>query len=259
MPRSGRFRIVKAAGHEADRPTAPVVALSQTEMAVAIIRDRIIDLTLEPGSKIDERLLMERFGLGRTPAREALNRLSAEGFVKIQRNKGAFVAPLELNHVRQFFDAYFAAERMSGYFCRTDHPKLVVDLEAIQVAHDKHSEAGEYLAITDANAAFHTRISSACENEYIQEFSARLHQQARRLSHVIYMLEPIKDDERARLRRKVRRHHQSIIEAIEARDNAELTTVLTSHAQLFHDRIMTVIRGARGRDLEFARPNERSS
>lgn len=234
---------------------ASTAALSQTELAVSVIRDRIIDLTLEPGSKIDERLLMDRFKLGRTPAREALNRLSAEGFVKIQRNKGAFVAPLELTHVRQFFDAYFAAERMTGYYCRTDHANLTTDLEAIQEAHDQSSDAGDYLRITDANAAFHTRISMASENEYIQEFSARLHQQARRLSHVIYFLETVRDDERLRLRRKIRQHHKTIIEAIVNGDNAELINLLTAHAQLFHDRIMRVVSNARGKDLSFERPD----
>lgn len=254
MARARSLRVVKSeASLKLDvNPIPP--ALSQTELAVSVIRDRIIDLTLEPGSKLDERLLMERFKLGRTPAREALNRLSTEGFVKIERNKGAFVAPLEISHVRQFFDAYFASERMCGYYCRTGQTGLLEDLVAIEATYEKYMDAKEYLGITGANADFHTRISEGCENEHIQEFGARLHQQARRLSHVIYCLEQVKDDERVRLRRKIRQHHRAIIEAIEAGDNAELMQQLTTHAQLFHDRIMRVIRDAKGLDLSFVRP-----
>ena len=71
MARARSLRVVKSeASLELDMNPVPPV-LSQTEQAVSVIRDRIIDLTLEPGSKLDERLLKERFKLGRTPAREA--------------------------------------------------------------------------------------------------------------------------------------------------------------------------------------------
>jgi len=228
--------------------------LSQTEVSVNVIRNRIIDLTLEPGSKIDERLLMDRFGLGRTPAREALNRLSSEGFVKIQRNKGAYVAPLGLAHVRQFFDAYFAAERMSGYFCDTRHEGLSADLASIQADHEKASQSGDRLRITEANTRFHARIALASNNEHVYDFCARLHQQARRLSHVVYNFETLSDGEREGIRRKIQGHHRAIMEAIAEGDNAELVAQLTLHAQLFHDRIMRVLREVRGQDLVFVHP-----
>ncbi|MGI9334044.1 MAG: GntR family transcriptional regulator, partial [Gammaproteobacteria bacterium] len=87
-------------------------AKSLTEAATDTIRDRILDLSIEPGQRIDEKLLMERFNLSRTPVREALNRLATDGLVEIQSNRGAFVRPLDVRHIRQLFDAYIATERM---------------------------------------------------------------------------------------------------------------------------------------------------
>ena len=85
---------VGAAGSAPPPERLPVRSL--TEVAVETIRDRILDLTLRPGLRIDEKLLMERFRLSRTPAREALNRLMAEGLVEMQANKGTFVRPLDV-------------------------------------------------------------------------------------------------------------------------------------------------------------------
>ena len=60
-----------------------------TDAAVDTIRNRILDMTLVPGSRIDAPLLMKQFKLSRTPAREALNRLAAEGLVVLHANRGA--------------------------------------------------------------------------------------------------------------------------------------------------------------------------
>ena len=55
------------------------------------IRDRILDLTLAPGSRIDEKLLMERFRLSRTPARDALNTLLAGHARRFQERIARFI------------------------------------------------------------------------------------------------------------------------------------------------------------------------
>ena len=87
---------------------------SYTNLAVDVIRHRILDLTLEPGKRIDDKLLMEQFGLSKTPIREALNRLATDGLIDLHPNRGAYVRPLDLDDVRQFFEAYITSERTVG-------------------------------------------------------------------------------------------------------------------------------------------------
>ena len=221
--------------------------MSLTESAVNIIRDRILDLSVAPGSRIDERLLMERFNLSRTPAREALNRLAAEGLVEIQSNKGAFVRPLDIDHVKQLFDAYFTSERVNGHFCNTSHADLVADLERIRESYEQASAARDYLEVTRLNSAFHRRIALATGNEYYREFSARLHGQARRLSYFIYLSESHQTKRLDRHQRKIGAHHNAIIEMVRGGDNDGLVEIMTEHAQLFHDRIMRAIGATRGK------------
>ena len=59
-----------------------------------ILRDEILDLALPPGSLIDENQLAERFSMSRTPIREALMRLSSEGFVAAETHRGSRVSEL---------------------------------------------------------------------------------------------------------------------------------------------------------------------
>ena len=218
---------------------------SLTETAVEIIRGRILDLTLAPGTRIDDRLLMKRFGMGRTPAREAFNRLAAEGLITIQRNKGAFVRPLELVDVRPFFDAYAASERLVGFFCRTDDAGLVEDLRAIEEQYEAALAAHDFLEVTRMNAAFHRRIAAATGNEYIHDFAIRLYNHARRLSYLTYLATNGADSLRG-MQERIVADHGAVIQAIARNDNDALIDMLTRHARFFHERIMQAVKLVRG-------------
>lgn len=217
---------------------------SLTDSAVEIIRDRILDLTLAPGIRIDDKLLMKQFGMGRTPAREAFNRIAAEGLIVIQRNRGAFVRPLDIQHVRQLFDAYGAMERLIGHLCRTSQPGLLVDLQDIEHQYEALQQGRNYLDMTRLNSAFHKRVAAATENEYIIGFSTELYNHARRLSYFIYLTMGFQNTDA--MQRQIVDHHRDILEAVERHDNAVLIERLTLHAVFFHRSIIDSLGGTRG-------------
>ena len=68
---------------------------SGVKLAYDVLRDEILDLVLQPGSAIDEVQLAERFNMSRTPIREALVRLAAEGLIHTLPNRSTLVAPIE--------------------------------------------------------------------------------------------------------------------------------------------------------------------
>lgn len=213
---------------------------------VDVIRDRILDLTLAPGARIDDRLLMEQFGLGRTPAREAFNRLAAEGFILIQRNKGATVRPLDIAQIAQFFDAYGASERLVGFFCQIREAGLVADLHAVEDQYEEADAAARYLDMTRLNAEFHRRIARASDNEYVFDFANRLYNHARRLSYFIYLSHGDGDSKLAEMQRSITTHHRGIIDTIVAQDNQALIAELGAHAQYFHHWVIRAIGTTRG-------------
>src|SRR5699024_7083655 len=78
------------------------------------IRTMIPDGQLEPGTRVPERQLCERFGISRTPLREALKVLAAEGFVELLPNRGARVVRLSRRMLEDTFDVMSALEALSG-------------------------------------------------------------------------------------------------------------------------------------------------
>jgi DNA-binding GntR family transcriptional regulator len=70
---------------------------SLADKAYYAIREMIVSLELRPGAVVDERELMERFGIGRTPTREALRRLAQEKFVEVFPRRGMFVTSVEIH------------------------------------------------------------------------------------------------------------------------------------------------------------------
>ena len=219
---------------------------AQADLAIIIIRNRILDLSLPPGSRIDDGLLMDRFKMGRTPAREAFNRLSSEGLIIIQRNRGAFVRPMDIVHIRQFFDAYIASERVVGFYCRLDDATLGVDLAAIQRDYLRAYAAGEFQRMTHLNARLHARIAVATRNEYVAENALRLYNHARRLSYFVSLLEQDFIPDLHETQALIKADHEDIIHVVGKRPGGtmaggKLVDILTRHAAMFHSRIMRVI------------------
>ncbi|MQX37806.1 GntR family transcriptional regulator [Roseospira navarrensis] len=223
---------------------------SLADRATATLRDRILDLTLKPGRRIDERHLMEQFGISRTPAREAMNRLVAEGLVQIEANRGAFVRPLDVEDLANFFDIYFAAERMCAHFCRFDHPGFAADMRAIQDRHATAVAAHRFLDVTLANAQFHMRIAEASENAYLIEFAGRIHNLARRVAYFVYHIEGEDLTFLSGQQDHIISEHSEIIGFIAHADRPGLMTSLTDHARRFQDRLSHCLSGARGTDFK---------
>lgn len=123
-----------------------------------------------PGDSLDERALMEYFGVSRTPVREAILQLSAQGLVKIVPRSGTFVARMSIKELLAMFEllselegacAKLASRRMSA----EERRKLVESLEesrACVAAHD----AADY---EKANSQFHELLYAGCLNKYLRE------------------------------------------------------------------------------------------
>src|SRR5512146_1631536 len=78
------------------------------------LRDLIIQGELAPGVKLNERVLCERLRTSRTPVREAIKYLASEGLVELLPNRGAIVAPLEPEKVKEIFTVLGALEALAG-------------------------------------------------------------------------------------------------------------------------------------------------
>ena len=81
-----------------------------SEKAYHLIKEKIVRLELKPLSVIDEHALQEDLNLGRTPIREALHRLAAEGLVIIAPRRGMFVADISITDLQKVFQVRMVLE-----------------------------------------------------------------------------------------------------------------------------------------------------
>jgi len=242
----GATAAAASAGRARRAEAAPGKAKSKslTEVALDQLRDRILEMDIEPGVRLEEALLVKEFGFGRTPAREALSRLAAEGFVTIIPNRGgAFVRSLDFREVGEIVAAYELAEGLLGLLCRFEDPNLVEDLEEIQTRYRREVDALNYLAITEINEEFHLRMYQSIRNSFIESFAVNIHRHARRLIVLIHKLESA-DLRRHREQFEINvQQHETIIGALKARNRQRFAAEIAEHARYTHKRLANIIMG----------------
>ena len=89
---------------------------------IAAIEDDVVSGKFAPDQRLDERELAMRFGVSRTPIREALNRLAASGMIVTRPNQGMFVARLTLAAFLQQYEVMTGLEGMAAQFCARRSP-----------------------------------------------------------------------------------------------------------------------------------------
>jgi DNA-binding GntR family transcriptional regulator len=93
---AGRASNRRNAGQTADHPSEWGLAQTLTDQAYRELEEEITTLRIPPGALVSEALLSERFGVGRTPIREALQRLAREGLVVIMPRRGVVVSDIDV-------------------------------------------------------------------------------------------------------------------------------------------------------------------
>lgn len=127
---------------------------------------------LEPGQRLDEVGLAERFGVSRTPVREALSRLTAQGIVVQGERRGVFVARYSREELGQIFEAMHEIEtacaRIASQRLTLFNKSRIMAAQADCLA---AAEAGDRSAYLHANEAFHLAIYEATGNPYMSEIA----------------------------------------------------------------------------------------
>lgn len=143
-----------------------IARLSLHHELVPLLRDMIMSGELQPGDKIHEPKLCERFGVSRTPLREALKVLAAEGLVQITPNRGAVVARITRQEIIELFPIMGMLEALAGELAavrmkKRDFNKLM-DLHNQMVA---HYEKGEWAPYIKLNRIIHESLFTVAGND----------------------------------------------------------------------------------------------
>jgi len=139
--------------------------LSIAETIKLKLEREILMFNLKPGERLDETKLAERYGTSRTPVREALRLLAAEGLVKIRAHRGAVVARLSITELVEMFEMMAVYEgvcaRLAALRATPDEMALILQAhEACRLC----CETNDYEGYCVANARFHEALYSATHN-----------------------------------------------------------------------------------------------
>jgi len=134
------------------------------------LKSQIINLTLKPGQKLQDRQLGLQFGVSRTPIREALNRLVQEDFVRQISGRGYFVKEISIRDIEEIYEVREALEVLAAQQAiRNINNQQIKKLSEILNSHKKLIQKGEVKSRLLEEADFHKTIALSSENQYLYE------------------------------------------------------------------------------------------
>jgi DNA-binding GntR family transcriptional regulator len=148
-----------------------------TELTYRSIKQNVLDGTLGELSRLTEESLATQLGISKSPVREALNRLEAEGLVIIEARRGAYVRQFSAKEIRDLYELREILE-VHAIEMATISPKLLTDLAASINKTKKFLKAGNKLEHIEEDMRFHRLITSATGNQELCRVLENVQQKA---------------------------------------------------------------------------------
>ena len=182
----------------------------------------IVSGEMSPGERLVEEELADQLGFSRGAVRAALVRLSHDGLVVRERNRGARVRRVSIDEAVEILEARAALESVAaGYAALRRSDEEVSDLQALLAEMQDLYAAEELMAMSDRNARLHRRILEIGRHEVARDICARLHSQVVRFQFRT-VLAP------GRAQRSLD-EHGAIVAAIEAQDRSGAEHAMRVH------------------------------
>ena len=201
---------------------------------ISDIRKEVSSGILKPGDQLEVTALAERFGVSRTPIREAIRTLVESGVLETRPRKGSFVRVLS---AKQLLDLFQVAAELEGMACRLASLSLTKEnVEAIERGLAKCIQAAEAQNNAEyamANLDFHTAIHNASGNDWLIE-------QLRQLQINLNSYRTMPYEIRGRLKKSTD-EHKIICDAILSGDGEHACNLMRDHMMLQGKRLPSII------------------
>ena len=221
--------------------SAEVIAIPRAalhEQVAQRLRQMLVEGRIAPGAKLNERELSERLHVSRTPLREAIKMLAAEGLVELLPNRGAVAVSLTEEDIANTFEVMAGLESQAGELAAQRITEA--ELAEIQAMHFEMMAAytrRDLSSYYTLNARIHSAISAAAKNPVLaqvyQQVNARL--QALRF----------RSNQDGEKWKNAMKEHEKMIEALAAHDGAAMREVLLSHLRNKREVVLEQLRAAR--------------
>lgn len=206
-------------------------ALRESDKIEEELRRLILSLELEPGLGISEAALISRYGWGRTPLREAFQRLAEQSLLQIIPHHGVVIMPLSLFDFVEVMDAMgvvigpaavMACQRMSN----EDLQRLENLLERSQLV----TPDDGFAELADLDYEFHRLLAQATGNRYLSRYLLHLHRVAERFNLAAW--------QRDRQIEPSLQEHRAILAAFRQRDPEAARASMLAHIENARQRVL---------------------
>lgn len=206
----------------ARKPQLRLVRSGLHEQAAIRLRSLIVRGDLPPGEPLVEADLCDALGVSRTPLREALKLLAAQGLVELRLNRSAIVAPIRREEIQDLFEAVAGIERIAAELAAVrmtarDHEKLA----SLQERMERHHDAGELREYFALNQQIHEFIIASSRNGALKSTHEGLMARVERARFFAL-------SSRERWDESVEEHRQ-VMRALAARDSDKAGRLLAHH------------------------------
>ncbi|MAH85575.1 MAG: hypothetical protein CBB68_15225 [Rhodospirillaceae bacterium TMED8] len=192
------------------------------EEIVARLRTLIFHGELLPDVRVPEKDLCQRFGISRTPLREALKVLASEGLITLLPNRGARVTRLTPADAEELFPIMGALEALSGELaCLRASDSDIAEIRALHYQMALHHARVEHHQYSQLNQAIHRKIMETARNPSLTSVYDGLEGRVRRVRYLA-------NSSRQRWNEAMF-EHEAILRALEDRDGEQLAVLLKSH------------------------------
>lgn len=197
-------------------------SLSLTQQVYKRLRAEILSCELAPGLEISEAELADRFGVSKTPVRDALGILRQEGLVKTFPRRGYQISPITFGDMNELFDLRTILEAGAAELaCEQITADEIDNLRVLAAAAYDKSKSDTITDFINANRDFHLAIAKASGNGRLQELLARQIYELERFFYLGAQLRDVSDETNL--------EHLEIINALEARDRAKVRELMIRH------------------------------
>jgi DNA-binding GntR family transcriptional regulator len=205
--------------------TAEIISIPRAslhEHVATRLRQMLVEGRIAPGAKLNERELCEVLDVSRTPLREAIKSLAAEGLVELVPNRGAIALALSEDDVRHTFEVMGGLEALSGELAA----QRITDAELAEIRAMHYEMLAAYTrrdlsAYYGLNARIHRAINAAARNPVLTATYDRVNARLQALR--------FRSNQDGAKWKSAMNEHEQMIEALGRRDGAALRAVLATH------------------------------
>lgn len=184
------------------------------------LRQRIFRRELEPGSWIDELKIAEEFGISRTPLREALKVLAAEGLVTMKVRRGAYVTEMSEKDLRDVYHLLSLLESdAASVVAATASPAQLCELQDLHA--ELEAAAGERERFFAVNERFHMRVLEMADNRWRSQMVADLRKVMKLNRHNSLLKQGRIEDSLS--------EHRTVMAAMARRDGSATARAMQAH------------------------------